>query len=489
MFFNTVKSILALSTILAINVFANNYNNGANDSFNGTTLTIPLVQVAGNLYSNVVITVDKVVSVNGGESFYAYDSYDPSNNQLTVRDVDVGSTHYTNVVITVGKVISIGVSAPDGIQPHALDRNCYKVDCVDTLDKFKLVAKVNPSIDVLNLPTNTSLTSQQKAIVSKADSIFSANPAVAMILIDNDQIIYERYHPLVNQATPLMGYSMSKSMTSLTVGNAICSGVLPSIDTQLSAINPRMADLIYGQSTIKQLLKMSSGGPRGTGSNGGLPTTPVAGFGNLAFNPQTYWYIYYQLQRFNFFQTKEDGTLAKPGEEFSYKDLDTNSLAFLFPTTGNNSFPNIFQEQVWKKYKTQNPGYWVYDKDNIIETEASFQATPRDWARVAIGIKNTLIANNTNDCFTNYLKTATTTQIKNLGSTFKNPDEWVGPSFNGYGYQFWTENTSDTSDTFYMSGYKGQRIAINPKKNRIMIVFSYYETYMGLLYSLFGNWN
>jgi len=489
MFLNIAKKLLVLLVILTINAFGNNYNNGANDSFNGTTLTIPLVKVGASLYSNVVITVDKVVNILGGESFYAYDSYDPSNNQLTIRDVDVGSSHYTNVVITVGKVVSVGSSAPDGIQIHALDRNCYKVDCVDSLDKFKLISTINPSNDVLNLPTNTNLTSQQKAIISKADAIFSANPAVAMILIDNDQIIYERYHPSVNQATPLLGYSMSKSLTSLTVGNAICSGVLPSIDTQLSAVNPRMADLIYGQSTIKQLLKMSSGGPRGTVSNGGLPTTPTPGFGNLAFNPLTYWYTYSQLQRFNFFQTKEDGTLAKPGDEFSYKDLDTNSLAFLFPISGNNSFSNVFQEQVWKKYKTQSPGYWIYDKDNIIETEASFHATPRDWARVAIGIKNTLIANNTNDCFTNYLKTATSTQIKNLGSSFKNPDEYVGASFNGYGYQFWTENTSDTTDTFYMNGYKGQRIAINPKKNHVMIVFSYYETYMGLLHSLFGNWN
>jgi hypothetical protein len=30
---------------------------------------------------------------------------------------------------------------------------------------------------------------------------------------------------------------------------------------------------------------------------------------------------------------------------------------------------------------------------------------------------------------------------------------------------------------------------INPKKNKIMIVFSYVENYMGLLYSLFGSWN
>lgn len=475
-------------TILSINIAnANNANNAANDSFNGLTLTIPLVQAAGNLYSNVVITVDKVLQINGGESFYAYDTYDSTSNQLTIRDVDVGSAHFTNVVISVGKVLSVGASMPDGIATFALERNCYKVDCVDALDKFKLLSTINPSSDPMALTSTTNLSSQQKVVISKAESIFNANPTLAFILIDKDQIVYEKYHPLINANTPLMGYSMSKSLTSLTIGNALCNGQLKNMDTKLADVNNKMADLIYGQSTIKQLLMMSSGGPRGTVSNGGVPAN--AGFGNLAYNPLTYWYTYNQLQKYNYFQIKEDGNYARPGEEFSYKDLDNLALSFLFPVSGPNSFSSIFQEQVWKKYKTQDKGYWVYDKDGVINTQGSFQATPRDWARVAIGIKNSLIANNTNDCLTTYLKTATTTQIKNTGSTFKNPDEWIGQAFNGYGYQFWTDNTSDTSDTFYMSGYRGQRIAINPKKNKIMIVFSYVENYMGLLYSLFGSWN
>jgi len=39
-----------------------------------------------------------------------------------------------------------------------------------------------------------------------------------------------------------------------------------------------------------------------------------------------------------------------------------------------------------------------------------------------------------------------------------------------------------------MAGYRGQRIAIDTNSNKIMVVFSVEENYMGELYKLFANW-
>ena len=66
-------------------------------------------------------------------------------------------------------------------------------------------------------------------------------------------------------------------------------------------------------------------------------------------------------------------------------------------------------------------------------------------------------------------------------------DYWIGRAFKGYGYQFWTQNDDD-SDAIYLAGYRGQRVAISPKKQRIMLVFSHKESYMGELYRLFSTW-
>ena len=192
-----------------------------------------------------------------------------------------------------------------------------------------------------------------------------------------------------------------------------------------------------------------------------------------------------QLRKFKANQPKEDGSYVKAGEEFSYKNLDSQSLAFLFPREGERSFAKIFERDIWQASGAENKGYWVHDKDQYIDTAASFHATPRDMARVALQILET-VTSSKSDCYTSYLKTATSTQIKNNGSSMP-PDDWIGRSFGGYGYQFWTQNESDR-DAIYLSGALGQRIAISPKKQRIMVVFSYQESYMGELYKLFAGW-
>jgi hypothetical protein len=79
------------------------------DTYNGTYLTIPAVQVVGGpLYSNVVITIGAIVSAGGGMPANARDVYNPSNHQLTVAAVQVASKVYTNAVVTVGSIGSLG---------------------------------------------------------------------------------------------------------------------------------------------------------------------------------------------------------------------------------------------------------------------------------------------------------------------------------------------------------------------------------------------
>ena len=79
------------------------------DSYNPANgvLTISKVAVGDVLYSNVSITVDKVLTVGAQAVVDSYDTYNTVNNQLSIPSVQVGAEKYYNVVITVGKVISV----------------------------------------------------------------------------------------------------------------------------------------------------------------------------------------------------------------------------------------------------------------------------------------------------------------------------------------------------------------------------------------------
>jgi hypothetical protein len=71
-------------------------------------LTIPSLQIGLQQYSNVVLTVGKVVSPPSGASPNGQDTYDPVTGYLTVPDVFVGAQEVFNVVVTVASLQSIG---------------------------------------------------------------------------------------------------------------------------------------------------------------------------------------------------------------------------------------------------------------------------------------------------------------------------------------------------------------------------------------------
>lgn len=367
----------------------------------------------------------------------------------------------------------ITLFADVGLQPYGLHRKCSTLDCVATSEKFESRYIAQPSPNPLLLSSKKT-DKDYKDVTSKADNIFERNPVVAMLLIDKGEIIYERYNPEVNESTLLLGYSMSKSVTSLVMGKAFCSGLVPDLNRSAESYNENLKGTIYGAATVRQLLMMSSGGPRGSLKGGGSPEYATLG------NPLDISYSDVTLQLKNW------GTQqANPGEEFSYKNLDTQALGLVIGGQSRSEFFNVFNEMLWPDIKSEGPAFWVHDRNGLTHTPSSFHASLRDWGRIGLHVLKQVNAKK-DDCYSRYVKAATSTQIKNKSKEFGDAF-WIGRAFEGYGYQFWTENQIDP-ESIYMLGYLGQRIAVNPKKERVMVVLSYREDYMTQLYRLFSLW-
>jgi len=476
-----------LASFTGTQVSALNMYDGTTDIYDGSQLHIAIVQVGPAIYRDVYITINDIVALNGGPVYVGIDTYDTTTNQLTVPDVLVGTTHYTNAKITIDKVVKVGRAFPNGVRVGGIDQFCYKVDCVASSDKLSFNYLFMPSEAPLPLPTNTKLSVTQQALVTKANSIInSVEGNVALIIIENGQIIMEHYHPLINSNTLLIGQSMSKSMTSMAIGQAMCTGLIPSLDTLARDVNPLVSGTSYGDSTIRQLLMMSSGGLLGSAS---APGSPVGG--TTIGNPTLPMFFdnLLQLQAYGSKQVMPDGTYLQPGTLFSYKVFDTLTLGFMFTQNGVNHFQDIFQNYIWKFFGAENNGYFIKDINGMPVTHNGFMATAKDWARVGQSISNILNKNNS-DCFTNYLKAATTQQIENkyIGPLYDYQDRYTG-----YGYQFWTGGSYDLPGTVSMNGAWGQRVVVNAAKNRVM----YYATYQltpttptpaGSLDKMFAAW-
>lgn len=110
------------------------------DTYSGGQLTIPSVQIQGGVeYTNVVINVGTIISAGGGMPANVRDVYDPATKRLTVAAARVGNKVYTNAIVTVDKVDSVGgVAATQLVTEHALAQTGLAIALASTVLQSQL---------------------------------------------------------------------------------------------------------------------------------------------------------------------------------------------------------------------------------------------------------------------------------------------------------------------------------------------------------------
>jgi phospholipase C len=102
LYYNVVATVASLKSIGSV---------AGADSYNGSDLTIPLVQILGSAYyTNVVVDGGSITSMTGGMPTLAHDSFDAQADRLTIPALvdTVDGRIYTNVVLDAGAIDSIG---------------------------------------------------------------------------------------------------------------------------------------------------------------------------------------------------------------------------------------------------------------------------------------------------------------------------------------------------------------------------------------------
>lgn len=322
--------------------------------------------------------------------------------------------------------------------------------------------KLEASTEVSPLVTVQALNSEQAAIASTAQSILTNNPALSIMIVDRGNIIFEGYNSPASKSTPLFSFSMSKSLTAYTIGAMHCAGKIGDLSKPGSAYSSDLSNTVYGEASVQNLLTMSSG-VRESSTAGQQRPGEFFDFRNQKISGVDYLKQYSHRD-------------IKSGTQFRYSNTDTISLSTIADSRGG--FVGNFQQYIWNNIGAESPGYWMTDNTNAAISATGFSATARDWVRLAQYSIRMLKSNDV--CVRNFMSKATTTQIKNK-------TERVGAIFNGYGYQTWTNPKFGDGMSYWWVGYAGQRVGIDPNKERIIMVSSWKEDYMKDVYRLFDD--
>lgn len=320
---------------------------------------------------------------------------------------------------------------------------------------LRFAPNVQPSDLVrLNAPSKP-----QSNIAEKANALLTKNDgALTLLLLDRGRILFDGYKVPATEATAQHSQSMSKSLTAYMTGILLCDGKIRSLGDRAETYVPQLKGTVYGEASIKQLLTMSSGAALATSSGNSYEGQQDEIRAGKVSSLDT-------MRRFG-------ARDIAAGKEFRYLANDTQGLAFVIESLGG--FADMFQKRIWDQIGAEAPGFWLLDKENMVLANAGASVTSRDWGRLAIWSLQQL--KSSDGCMSEFMKAATSEQIPNATKR-------VGVSFPSYGYQTWIRK-----DAYWWVGFGGQRVGIHPRSERILVLTSWREDFMGDVYKLFDDW-
>src|SRR4030088_424511 len=93
------------------------------------------------------------------------------------------------------------------------------------------------------------------------DDFLARQRITGLLLIKDGEVLVERYQYDRKPADRFVSHSMAKSIVSIAVGMALTEGKITSLDDAVAKYVPELAGSPYGETSIRNILRMSSGVP------------------------------------------------------------------------------------------------------------------------------------------------------------------------------------------------------------------------------------
>lgn len=267
---------------------------------------------------------------------------------------------------------------------------------------------------------------------------FQQQSVAGLVVIKDGNIVYERYGLGNTEESLWISFSVAKSVTSMLIGAAIQDGYIKSVDEKVTDYLPRLKNSAYEQSTIRNILQMSSGVEWNEDY-----TDPKSDVNNPNWDTLS---LYERL--------RNKPRAAAPGKVFNYNTAETNLAGTLLRSAIGNNLATYLTEKIWRPFGMEFDANWQLSEPGGGEFGGCcINATLRDYARLGMfAMGNGRLADGTQVLPDGWMKESTT----------------PSKAYPGYGYFWWLYE----DETYRASGIFGQAIYINPKENVVIAMHS-----------------
>ncbi|WER49631.1 serine hydrolase [Cupriavidus sp. WKF15] len=284
------------------------------------------------------------------------------------------------------------------------------------------------------------------------DDYLARQRIMGLLIIKDGVIQVERYQYDRQPSQRFLSNSMAKSITSLAVGFALQEGKIDSLDDLAERYAPKLAGTLYGGTTIRNLLRMSSG-VRFTENYDGHDD--LARFARAAQREGAEAAARLITER-----------EAPQGTRFSYSSAETDILATVVHRATGMTLSEYLTPRLWQPIGAENSALWRADGTGMERAAGNFNATLRDYGRLGIVLANNGVRPDDPQqrqiVPREYLLDST--DSRRIPEAFR-PGK--ATAYYGYGYQFWI--FPGEKRRFALLGVYGQMILIDPELKLVMV--------------------
>lgn len=279
-----------------------------------------------------------------------------------------------------------------------------------------------------------------------------------LMVIKNDQVLFEAYYLGLTPSTRAMSWSMSKSIVSAMVGIALEEGHIKDLAVPVDRMVPELKGSGYEGVSLKDVLQMSSG---------------------IKFN-EDYADFHSDINRMGrtfALSTPMDDFVASlepeltPGTFNRYVSMDTQVLGMVLDRTTGTTLCQYLEEKIWKPAGMESDAYWLIDSHSMEMAFGALNVTMRDYARFGLLYLNRGRYEGRQIVPEQWVADSVTPDAPHL-QPGENP---MSDTLMGYGYQWWIPE--NPIGDFMAIGVYNQYIYIHPPTRTVVVKLSAYPDY------------
>jgi CubicO group peptidase (beta-lactamase class C family) len=305
-----------------------------------------------------------------------------------------------------------------------------------------------------------------QSLFAEARRLVASKEIKAIVFVDGDQVAYATGRPGLTPLSLLPSASVSKTVTAVGVGKAVCSGRV-TLNSALGSLIPGLKAAPIGTASLRDALLMASGSAvhshEITPAETSQHFTGPGSLEQLLLTPR-----FAELS-------------ASPGQRFVYKSIDPYLAAIAVQAVMGKPFSQFLQDEVFTPMGSGESVILDTDRQGYFLATGGVRMSLADWIRFAAYVREQRAGAG---CFAEYLKAMSTAQLR----IPKIPG--VNGFFNGYGYFTWTDNDAAPGSVWAV-GHFGQRIgwSTDPLNTRVFLTFGVEsDRDMAALYPLAARW-